>query len=276
VARPLTWMLLLFASVSTAGPVDDYLASHPEVQAEDLLMVGFGDSLERVLAVLDQPEAGARSSHLRLLEVVHSVSRPLGLDSPAARNPAPEAALILSVSTRCPGNPAGTSATAVDSWFHLRGGRLVAWSFQPYSADCQPETPLFHASDHGAMQVVGEHLFRPAGRGRFRYGPLRYERWDNAFAAPSREAMLSLLRSRARPGDARSYNRLAVGLHGAGDRAGALVALEEAARIDPTWGLPHANLAVVYLQRGDLGAARSAAARAESLAVPPVGSGPPP
>ena len=122
------------------------------------------------------------------------------------------------------------------------------------------------------MRVVGTQLFRPNQRGAFLYGPLRYERWDEAFAAPTEQAMLSVLAGglRAARSSAGANNRYAVGLYAVGRRKEALEHLHRAAELAPKWDLPHANLAIAHRQAGELEAALAAdrAARERRTSLP--------
>ena len=119
-------------------------------------------------------------------------------------------------------------------------------------------------------------LFSRARRGRFHYGPLAYEEWNEAFASPTPVGMLSRLQAtaRERPHDARAQNRLAVGQYALGQRKAAVGALERAVRLASSWPVPHRNLAITYRQQGDLDAAAEASERAEWLARTAVGAGP--
>ena len=123
------------------------------------------------------------------------------------------------------------------------------------------------ASDHAAMQRVGMAVFRPLRRGNFRYGPLAYQIWDDAFAAPTPVAMVARLETSAaaRPADAHAHNRYAVGLFAVGHRDAAVEELGRAAELEPGWSLPHWNLAIAHLHRGDLQAAASAQQRAGEI-----------
>lgn len=156
------------------------------------------------------------------------------------------------------------------SWLFIRDGGLVAFDLLVYEADCAIAGEWVLASDHDALRVVGEQLFRRLGRGRFRYGSLQYEFWDDAFAAPTREATLSLLRAdaAANPDDGETHNRLAVALHASGDREAAFDRLRRAARLDPTLPCVHWNLASLHRQRGEKGEA----AREEAIAEGAGGS----
>jgi Flp pilus assembly protein TadD len=68
-----------------------------------------------------------------------------------------------------------------------------------------------------------------------------------------------------RPDDARVHNRLAVGLFAVGERDTAVEALRRAAELEPGWSLPHRNLAIAHLHRGDLAAAARAQRRADEI-----------
>jgi tetratricopeptide (TPR) repeat protein len=136
---------------------------------------------------------------------------------------------------------------------------------------------MVEASDHAAMQRVGQAVFRPLRRGSFRYGPLAYQEWDDAFAAPTQVAMVSRLKASvaARPDDAHAHNRLAVALFAVGEREAAIAALRRAAELEPGWSLPHRNLAIAHLRRGDFTAAAREQRRADEIDRIAVGSGPP-
>jgi tetratricopeptide (TPR) repeat protein len=133
------------------------------------------------------------------------------------------------------------------------------------------------ASDHAVMRRIGQAVFRPLRRGSFRYGPLAYQEWDDAFAAPTPVAMISRLETSAaaRPGDAHAQNRLGVGLFAVGERDAAVEALRRAAELEPGWSLPHRNLAAAHLHRGDLAAAAHEHERADQIDRTAVGAGPP-
>lgn len=258
------------AAVAAPDPFQAYRAWKPQLADEDLLEVAAGDSIARVLAVIYNPDSGVAPRRVRVSELQAS--------GPVERAPAELAGepgdsapgtFLVSVTQKCDSSPAA-GADAIGSWFYLPRNRLQAWQLQPYAAACRPEAPLFEASDHEAMRVVGEQLFRPARRGSFRYGALVYDEWDDAFGAATREAMLSLLRAGigGHEKDARAYNRLAVGLYAAGETHDALAALRRAARLAPGWGIPHHNLSVIYLRLGD----REDAARERQLAESGVAS----
>jgi tetratricopeptide (TPR) repeat protein len=127
------------------------------------------------------------------------------------------------------------------------------------------------------MRRVGQAVFRPLRKGSFRYGPLAYQEWDDAFAAPTPVAMLSRLETSvtARADDAHAYNRLGVGLFAVGERERAVEALRRAAELAPGWSLPHRNLAAAHLRRGDLAAAAREHQRADEIDRTAVGAGPP-
>lgn len=272
-------LLALVVRAADAVPEDPfqaYRSAHPDVPDEDLLEVSAGDPVSRVLAVIHHPDSGIGPREVRALEVVMGgvEARPVAALSGASGD---EAAgdYLLEVVQECELRQGGAPARPT-TWLYLEKNRLVAWQIQPYAKACRREAPLFEASDHDAMRVVGRQLFRAVGQGSFRYGALLYERWADAFEAPSRDAMVSLLRAEAaeRPRDARALNRLAVGLYASGDRDGALETLRRAAELEPGWPVVHRNLAAVYFQRGD----RTAAEREARLAETPrgeVGSGPP-
>ena len=136
---------------------------------------------------------------------------------------------------------------------------------------------MVEASNHAVMQRVGQAVFRPLRRGNFRYGPLAYQIWDDAFAAPNPVTMVARLETSAtaRPGDAHAHNRLAVGLFAVGERDAAVEAHRRAAELEPGWSLPHRNLAIAHLHRGDLAAAAGAQERADEIDGIAVGAGPP-
>jgi len=249
---------------ASVDPFHAYRAWKPGVADEELLEVAAGDSLARVLAVIYNPDAGVGPRRVRVSEL--AASGPVERDPESLAGEPGDSAkgtFLVSVTQSCDASR-GADSHALGSWFYLPRNRLQAWQLQPYAAGCRAESPLFEASDHEAMRVVGEALFRPARRGTFRYGALLYDEWDDAFGAATREAMLSLLRAglAGHEHDARAYNRLAVGLYAAGETHDALAALRRAARFEPAWGLPHRNLSVIYLRLGD----REAAARERQLA----------
>jgi hypothetical protein len=268
----------LAASGTARAPFDAYVASHPGTSEDDLLLVTRGDSMGRVLAVLHHPDAGYRVKTLRV--------RAYGGPSPREVDPATlagsagdagGASYLVEMTQECIDRAAARrDGVPFSAWLYLADNRLAAWDLQTFDAGCRPEPRQVEASDHTAMRAVGEQLYRPAGRGRFRYGALAYEDWDDAFAAPTRASALALLQKAAdeRPADAPAQLRLAVALHAAGDRDGAIGALRHAAELDPRWALPHENLAVAYRQRGEHGAAERELALARDAAAG-VASGPP-
>jgi Flp pilus assembly protein TadD len=79
----------------------------------------------------------------------------------------------------------------------------------------------------------------------------------------------------ARPGDSHAHNRLAVGLFAIGERDAAVEALLRAAELEPSWSLPHRNLAIAHLHRGDLAAATSENERADEIDRTAIGGQPP-
>jgi hypothetical protein len=255
--------LLLGLAAAASDPYLAYRSAHPEVGEDELLEVSAGDDLERVLAVLHHPDAGFGPAALDLWRVDREGATPVSLD--AAGTLPPGAALLGALRQRCP--EAAAKPPPFGSWFYLQEGRLVAWSLQPFAPGCRREPALVEASDHRLMRVVGERLFRRARRGEFRYGPLAYEEWSDAFAEPTRHAMLSRLQVDAseHPDDPQAQVRLAAGLYAVGERTGAVAALERAAALAPGWALPPRNLAVVHRQRGQLAAADAAATRADRL-----------
>lgn len=252
------------AATAAPDPFQAYRTWKPQLADEDLLEVAAGDTIARVLAVVYNPDSGVAPRRVRVSEL--AASGPVERTPEDLAGEAGEQAtgtFLISVTQRCDtSQPAGHEV--VGSWFYLPRNRLQAWQLQPYGPACRPEAPLFEASDHEAIRVVGEQLFRPAKRGPFRYGALVYEEWNDAFGAATREAMLSLLRAGivGHEKDARAYNRLAVGLYAAGETRDALAALRRAARLEPGWGVPHHNLSVIYLRLGD----REDAARERQLA----------
>ncbi len=255
--------------VCGAAAVDPYLAyrdANPEVGEEDLLDVQAGDSLERVLAVLHHPHAGFDTTAVRVWRNDGAGLAPVPLPEVLAAEER-DGSLLAAVTQRCSRAPDGAGGPPFSSWFLLQRGRLRAWSLQAYGPDCRLEDPLVDASDHDAMREVGRALFARARKGPFRYGPLVYEEWDDAFASPTPESMLSRLQdaASARPHDAHAQNRLAVGRYATGERKVAVAALERAMHLAPSWPVPHRNLAVAYRQRGDLAAAAEARAQADWL-----------
>jgi tetratricopeptide (TPR) repeat protein len=171
---------------------------------------------------------------------------------------------LVSITPSCP------TAWPLRSWLYGVEGQLLAFWLTAYRADFSPELDLIEASDHEAMRVVGARLFRSSQRGSFLYGPLRYERWDEAFAAPTEQAMLSILAGgfRAARQSAGANNRYAVGLYAVGRRKEALEHLLRAAELEPKWALPHANLAIAYRQAGELEALEAARRAARERRIP--------
>jgi hypothetical protein len=235
-----------------------------------------GDDLQRVLSFLRHPESGVGPARVRVRALTADGVRELRLDGTDAGAAPPADAYLVDLTQECDTRSSAPDEAPFTSWLFLPANRLAAWDVQVYAPGCQPEPRLFEASDHGAMRRVGQTLFRPAHSGRFRYGTLVYTQWEDAFAAPSREATLSLLKKRAleHPGSGRAQNELAVGLYAAGERDAALAALARAVQLAPDWDVPHDNLAIAHRQRGDLPAAEREARLAEALRAPAVGSGP--
>jgi hypothetical protein len=274
----LALLALLFSAAVRADeapapdPLQVFLDDNPGTRGEELIDVAAGDSIDRVLAFLHNPESGVALGALRVTELVGGVAMersPLHL---AGRAGADARGSYLVLVTQGCDERQPPPRMRPGSWLFLRANRLAAWDVVAYRADCQPQEERFEASDHAAMRVVGEDLFRAQGRGRFRYGALRYDAWEEAFVAPTREATLSLLRARAAaaPSDAAVQNRFAVALYAAGDREGAERRLERAVELDPLAPDPHRNLAVVYRQRGDRAAAAREEAQAAAARLDPV------
>jgi hypothetical protein len=274
--------ILLLASavvLAASGPEDffrAYLEEHPGVTEDELIEVAAGDRLDRVLAVVHHPDLGVDPLGLDLHRIDGTGTVALDLGAIRA-DPESAGDLFVAVRQRCRGGFPGPAEPAFGSWLYLPAGRLSAWSLQPYDAACRPEEPLVEASDHAAMRRVGQAVFRRLRRGSFRYGPLSYQVWDDAFAAPTPVAMLSRLSAAvvARPSDPHARNRLAVGLFATGEREAAVEALRRAAELEPVWSLPHRNLAIALLHRGDLAAAASERERADEIDRTAVGSTPP-
>jgi len=263
--------LALVVGAGTARASDPYRAyrdAHPGLAEEDLLDVERGDDLARVLAVLHNPDAGVGPRRLRVRELGRGGGRPLDVDTLLAPGAGPESGVVLvDLAQTCDTSAAGDAGFT--SWLYLRNDRLVAWDLETYGPACRPAPRSVDALDHDALRDVGATLFRPAGRGPFRYGVLAYDEWDDAFAAPTRTAMLSLLQQEAdtAPKDARAQQRLAVGLQAAGDRDGARRALERAVALDPGWRLPAENLVTVLSLSGDRAALADAEKRLAELDV---------
>jgi tetratricopeptide (TPR) repeat protein len=253
-----------------------YLEKHPGVGEDDLIEVVAGDPLDRALAVIHHPGLGLDPRGVDLFRIDGAAAIELDLGETLAR-PAPAGDLFLAVRQRCHERIAGAGEPSFGSWLYLPSGRLGAWSLQPFGAGCRPEDPLVEASDHAAMQRVGQAVFRPLRRGSFRYGALAYQEWDDAFAASTPVAMLSRLRAAAaeRPEDAHAHNRLAVALFAVGEREAALAALRRAAELEPGWSLPHRNLAIVHLLVGEFADASREQRRADEIDRIAVGSAPP-
>jgi len=246
-------------------PLRVYQDENLSLRGEELIDFAAGDSIDRVLACVHNPESGIAVRGLRVSELVNGVAMERRAGDLAGRAGASAQGSYLVLVTQDCDDRQGRPRMRPGSWLYLRGNRLAAWDLVIYAGDCRIVEERTEASDHEAMRVVGEELFRRQGRGRFRYGPLRYDAWDEAFVAPTREATLSLLRAHAAaaPSDASAQNRLAVALYAAGDRDSAAARLERAVELDPGAPEPHRNLAIVYRQRGD----RAAAAREEALAA---------
>jgi hypothetical protein len=253
-----------------------YLKEHPEVAEEDLIEVAVGDSVDRVLAVIHHPDLGVDPLSVDLSRIDGAGVVPVEVPRVARETAAP-GDLFIAVRQRCGEAVSGAAKPAFGSWLYLPEGGLKAWSLQPYGPDCRREDPLVEASDHVAMRRVGEVVFRSLRRGHFRYGPLAYQEWDDAFGAPSTLTMISRLKASvaARPDDAHAHNRLAVGLFAVGERDAAVEALQRAAELEPGWALPHRNLAVAHLHRGDLAASALARQTADEIERAAVGGGPP-
>ncbi len=268
-SRGLTFALCAaLAVLAPAAHATERTTPAPEI--DDLAP---GDDLQRVLSFLRHPESGVGRARVRVRVLTADGVRELRLDGTGAVPPAD--AYLVDLTQECDNRSASTGEAPFTSWLFLPGNRLAAWDVQVYAPDCQPEPRLFEASDHDVMRRVGQTLFRPARSGRFRYGTLVYTQWDDAFAAPTREATLSLLKKRAleHPGSGRAQNALAVGLYAAGERDAALAALARAVQLAPDWDVPHDNLAIAHRQRGDLSAAEREARLAEALRAPAERSG---
>lgn len=273
--------LLLASAIALAasGGEDsfrDYLEKHPGVAEDELIAVAAGDPAERVLAVIHHPDLGVDPIDVDLFRIDGAGAVELDVKGILAEPDSP-GDLFIAVRQRCRGGFPGPGEPTFTSWLYLPSGRLGAWSLQPFGADCRPEDPLVEASDHALMRRVGHAIFRTLRRGSFRYGPLAYQEWDEAFAAPTPAAMLSRLKSSvgARPGDAHAHNRLAVGLFAVGERDAAVETLRRAAELEPGWSLPHRNLSLAYRHRGDLAAAAREQERADVIDRNAVGAGPP-
>ncbi len=239
-------LLVLCGGRTAANPFDTYLERHPGSDPADLLEPVLGDSLERTLAVVFHPEAGflpvasewvAGRGPLAPSTDLSALRRHLDGD--------PEADAIVSFEQHC------GAAGRPSSWIYADREGLRAFSLTPFEASCEAGSDLVEASDHEAMRTVGDRFFRPRRKGEFRYGPLRYETWDEAFAAPTRVATLAVLEAklRASPDDAEARNRYAVALYAAGRRDEAIQQLERAAAERPDWSRPKRNLAIAFRQR---------------------------
>lgn len=260
-------LVLLWAARSVADPFAAFLAANPDAAEEDLLDVAVGDPLDRALAVVYHPALGMDAVEAPVFVVDGGRLVPDADDAATGRGASATALRFVAVRQRCTPDPApGASGPAFSSWLLLRGGGLVGWSLQPFREGCLPDAPLYEASSHADLRAIGEAVFRHVRVGAMRYGALRYETWDEAFAAPTRTAMLSRLEAAAaaRPDDAGAWNRLAVGLHATGDRERAVALLTRAAELAPDWPLPLRNLEVVWRQRGELARAAEAGARADA------------
>lgn len=258
-------------------PLAAFLEANPGVRGEDLVVVASGDRVDRVLAVLHNPESGLAAQGVRVVALDGNVQTDRGpeeLAGPAGAS-ASETFLVL-VTQECDDRQPPPRMRP-GGWLLLRANRLAAWDVPVYGPDCRVQGEQVEASDHEAMRQVGEAHFRRLGRGRFRYGTLRYDAWDDAFAAPTREATLSLLRAHAvaAPEDGAAQNRLAVALYAAGERDAALERLRRASRLQARGADAHRNLAAVYRQRGQKDEAAQQEALAGSGAVRPDISGPP-
>jgi hypothetical protein len=259
-------LVLVAGAASASDPYQAYRAAHPGLAEEDLLDVERGDDLARVLAVLHNPDAGVGPQRLRVRELGRGGGRSLDVASLLVPGAAPAKGVVL-VDLKQACDKSTTGDTGFTSWLYLRDDRLVAWDLETYGPACRPAPRSAEALDHDALRDVGATLFRPAGRGAFRYGVLAYDEWDDAFAAPTRTATLSLLQQEAdaAPADARAQQRLAVGLQAAGDRERARRALERAAALDPAWRMPVENLVTVLALSGDRDALAAAEKRLAEL-----------
>jgi tetratricopeptide (TPR) repeat protein len=273
--------LLLAGALALAASGEEdffraYLEKHPGLGEDELLEVMAGDPPDRVLAVIHHPDLGVDPLALDPLRIEGAGAIEVALGE-ILIEPASAGDIFIGVRQLCRESAPGAGEPAFSSWLYFSAGRLSAWSLQPFGAGCRPEDPLVEASDHAAMRQVGQAVFRSRQRGSFRYGPLAYREWDDAFAAPTPVAMISRLHTAvaARPGDARAHNRLAVGLFAVGERDAALDALRRAAELEPGWSLPHRNLAVAHLRRGDLAAAARERERADEIDRSAIGGGPP-
>jgi hypothetical protein len=253
-----------------------YLEKHPGIAEDELIEVAAGDPPDRVLAVIHHPDLGVDPVAVDPCRIDGTSTVELDVRELLVE-PATSGDLFIAVRQRCSGGLAGPGEPAFGSWLYLPGGQLSAWSLQPFGEGCRPEEPLVEASDHDVMRQVGQAVFRPLRRGSFRYGPLAYHEWDDAFAAPSSLAMISRLQTSvaAGPGDPHAHNRLAVGLFAIGERDAAVAALQRAAELEPGWSLPHRNLAIAHRHRGDLVAAAREHERADEIDRIAVGAAPP-
>ena len=277
--QPRMVALLLAGALALAASGEEdffrgYLERHPGVGEDELLEVVAGDPADRALAVIHHPDLGMDPLAVDLFRIDGAGAREVAVGEILVE-PASAGDLFIAVRQRC--HASGAGEPAFSSWAYFSTGRLSAWSLQPFGAGCRPEDPLVEASDHAVMRRVGQAVFRPRQRGSFRYGPLAYQEWDDAFAAPTPVAMISRLNTAVavRPGDARAHNRLAVGLFAIGERDAAVEALRHAAELEPGWSLPHRNLAVAHLHRGDLAAAAREREWADEIDRIAVGGGSP-
>jgi hypothetical protein len=273
VKRTASLGLALFLSVAGAAgepaepdPLRAFLEDNPGTHGEELIDFALGDSVDRVLAVVHNPESGLTTRAVGILDVIGNAAVDRSLATLAGRSGAEARGSYLVLVTQDCDDRQAPPRMRPGGWLYLSANRLAAFDVVSYGPNCRVAEERFETSSHDAMRVVGERLYRPLGRGRFRYGALRYDSWDDAFAAPTREATLSLLRGHAAgaPDDPSVQNRFAVGLYASGDREGASQRLLRAEHLDPSAPDPHWNLAHVYRQRGD----RAGAAREEALASP--------
>ena len=270
-ARLLLAVWLLLGAAPSAADVEAldalraFLAANPGVRGEELIDVAAGDGIDRVLAVVHNPDSGLSLRALRVSEISGGVGFERNPAELSGRDGALARGSYLVLLTQDCDTTRPRPRMQPGSWLFLRDNALVAFDLVLYAPDCRIAEERSHAADHDALRVVGEQLFRKLGRGRFRYGALQYEVWDDAFAAPTRAATLSLLRAGAAadPEDAEVQNRLAVGLHASGDREAAFERLQRASKLDPSAPTPHRNLAVIHRQRGE----KEEAAREEALAA---------
>lgn len=249
---------------SASDPLEIYLTSHPGTRGEDLIEIDLGDPIDRVLAVVHNPESGLATEGVRVAELAGGVQADRAPEELAGVAGAGMAGSFLVLITQDCDERQPPPRVRPASWLLLRSNRVAAYDVVVYGPGCSTAEERFETSDHAAMRIVGEEWFRKLGRGRFRYGALRYDTWDDAFAAPTREATLSILgaHAAASPDDALVQNRLAVALHAQGERDAAFERLQRATRLDPGATDPHRNLAWIYRQRGQ----KEEALREETLA----------